>query len=200
MKNLLLLLLLLPSSTYGQKFPQKPTNYVTTFDPLYLKNSFFTQQEEELLNVKLRAFKDSTGIPLFVYVTLNGPINTKETLAQQIFDTWSIALNGKGNGALLAIFTSDQEFTVAGNGLEAILPADICKEILDEEMTPHFQGKNFYKGIDAGIDKLLYYFKHQYEPPSLLENIKKNKFEIIGVTALMLPFIIGFLLKRKQRI
>ncbi len=199
MKNLLLLFLLLPVFIYGQDFPQKPTNYVTTFDPLYLKNSFLTQQEEELLNAKLRAFKDSTGIPLFVYVTLSGPINTKETLSQQIFDTWGIAQNGKGNGALLAIFTSDQEFTVTGNGLEAILPDGICKEILDEEMKLHFQDKNFYKGIDAGIDKLLYYSKHQYEPPSLLENIKKNKFEIIGATALLLPFIIGFILKRKQR-
>lgn len=199
MKNLLLLLLLLPSPTHGQNFPQKPTNYVTTFDPLYLKNSFFSQQEEELLNSKLRAFKDSTGIPLFVYVTLNGPIKTKETLAQQIFDTWGIAQNGKGNGALLAIFTADQEFRVVANGLEAILPADICNEILDEEMRPHFQDENFYKGIDAGVDKLIYYTKNQYEPPGLLEKIKKNKFEIIGATALLLPFIIGFLLKRKQR-
>ncbi len=197
MKNLVLLLLLLSSIAYGQEFPQKPTNYVTTFDPLYLKNSFLTQQEEELLNSKLRAFEDSTGIRLFVYITLNGPIKTKEILSQRIFDTWGIGQKGKG--ALMSVFTSDQEFTIVGNGLETILPADICMEILDEEMKPHFQEKYFYKGIDAAIDKLFYYSKHQYEPSSLFESIKKNKFEIIGATALMLPFIIGFLLKRKQR-
>ncbi|MEO7989388.1 MAG: TPM domain-containing protein [Chryseolinea sp.] len=198
MKNLLLLLLLFPLLAYGQEFPKKPVNYVTFFDPFYLKNSVLNQEEEELLNAKLRAFEDSTGIQLFVYITLFSPVS-QEVYSRKIFDTWGIGQKGKENGALIAIFTSDPTFTLVGPGLEAVLPIDICMEILDEEMTPHFQNENFYKGIDAGIDKFIYYSKHQYEPPSLLQNIKKNSPAIIGVAAIMLPFIIGFLLKMKRR-
>lgn len=202
MKYLILLLLLIPVLVNGQNFPLKPKNYVTRFDPSYSKNFALTQQEEDLLNAKLRAFEESTGIQLFVYITQYGPIKTKETLAQQIFNAWGIGQKDKNNGALIAIFTSDQEFVVVGRGLEAILNYDTCMEILDEEMSSHFQDKNFYQGIDAGIDKLVHYSKNQYEPPSLLEKIKKNRMEIIGMTALALPFIlgiIGFLLKNRRR-
>lgn len=202
MKYLILLLLLIPVLVNGQNFPLKPKNYVTRFDPSYSKNFALTQQEEDLLNAKLRAFEESTGIQLFIYITLHGPIKAKETLAQQIFNAWGIGQKDKDNGALIAIFTSDQEFVVVGRGLDSILNYDTYMEILDEEMTTHFQDKNFYQGIDAGIDKLVHYSKNQYEPPSLLVKIKKNRMEIIGMTALTLPFIlgiIGFLLKNRRR-
>jgi uncharacterized membrane protein YgcG len=195
MKNLILLILLLPILTYGQDFPQKATNYLTVFDPFYLKNSILNQEEEALINAKLRVFEDSTGIKLFVYITLFSP-TSKENYSQKIFDTWNI---GRSNGVLISIFTSDPTFTMIGNGLEAVLPYDVCMEILDEAMTSHFKDKNFYKGIDAGVGKLIYYSKHPYEPPSILEKIKKNKFEIIGAMALLIPFIISLFVKMKRR-
>ncbi len=157
------------------------------------------KQQEELLNAKLRAFEYSTGIQLFVYLTLNGPIKSKDVLAQQIFDTWGVGQKGKGNGALIAIFTSDQEFAIAGHGLNSLLPADIYREILDEEMTPFFNNENFYEGIDAGVDKLLYYSKHEYESPGLFDTFKEKVPVILGFAVLTLPFIIGFLIKMKRR-
>lgn len=204
MKNLLLPLLLLPLIIYGQNFPLKPKNYVTTFDPFFTKKIALNQQEEELLNAKLHAFQDSTGIQLLIYLTLTGPISqeSQETLGWEIFDAWGIGQKGKENGALISIFSSDRKFTMVGHGLEAILPYDVCMEILDEEMKPHFQDQNLYQGINASIDKFIYYSKHQYEPPSFIEKIKKNKMEIIGVGALTLPFIIGIiglLLKNRSR-
>lgn len=197
MKYLLSLLLLFPLLTYGQDFPKKPTNYVTSFDPFYLKNSVLNKEEEKLLNAKLRAFEDSTGIQVVVYLTLFSPAS-QQAYSQKIFEAWGIGEKGKEKGVLIAIFTSGPTFTMVGQGLETVLTYDICMEVLDEEMTPHFQDENFYRGIDAGVDKLIYYSKHPYEPPTLFEAIKKNILAIIGVSALLLPFIIGFLLKLKR--
>jgi len=172
MKYLTLLLFLCPLFTTAQKewwkeFPAKPDNYVT--DDADVLNS----REEELLNSKLRAFEDSTSNQLFIY--LAGSLNGKnlEDYSKKIFNTWGIGQKDKNNGILIAIFINDRKYRIQiGYGLEAALPSDLTLQIQDNDMRPHFKEKNYYEGIDAGVDQLIYFSKNAYVPPSPLKKIK----------------------------
>jgi uncharacterized membrane protein YgcG len=192
MKNFLLLLLLFPLLANGQGFPKKPTNYVTVFDPFYTNKSVLSKQEEELLNAKLRAFEDSTGNQLFVYLTYSLFGKNLEDHSREIFNTWGIGQKDKNNGILIAIFIRDRRYRIqVGYGLEAALPSDLCLQIQDEEMGPHFKKENFYKGIDAGIDQLIYYTKNKgvFKPRDPNEDLWTT---VYGASAIsLLLFIIN---------
>ncbi len=166
MKHFIFFLLLYPLLASGQDFPKKPTNYVTD------NANILTQREQELLNVKLRAFEDSTSNQLFIY--LDDRYNTDlEDYSKKIFNTWGIGQKDKNNGILIAIFVRDREYRIqVGFGLEAALSAELCRQIQDEHMGPHFKENNFYEGINAGVDKLIYYSRHEYKPPSPLEKMQ----------------------------
>jgi uncharacterized protein len=194
MKALFSILLLLPLLASGQKdwrkeFPKKPTNYVTD------DANILSPREEELLNAKLRAFEDSTSNQLFVYLD-DRYDNDLEDYSKEIFNTWGIGQKDKDNGILIATFARDREYRIqVGYGLEAALPSDLCKQIQDEEMGPHFKNENFYEGINAGIDKLIYYSKNKYEPPSPLQQMQ-IPLAVASVAGVVL-FIINFLSLKK---
>lgn len=163
LKKTLFILLFLPLFTFSQgRFPSKPDNYVTD-KALVLKDG-----EVNALNTKLRMFEDSTSNQIFVYITtsLNG--EDMAQLCQDMFHDWHVGQKDKNNGVLIAIFTDNHKFRIqTGYGLEGQLPDLLTKKIQDEEMRPHFKEGDYYAGIDAGIDKLIYYTKHTYvpEPP-----------------------------------
>lgn len=156
---LLYILLILSFVLKAERFPEKPDNYVTD-KALVLKDG-----EANSLNTKLRAFEDSTSNQVFVYITtsLNG--ENMEQLCQDMFHDWHIGQKDKNNGVLIAIFTDNHKFRIhTGYGLEGQLPDLLTKRIQDEDMRPHFKEENYYEGINAGIDKLIYFTKHTYIP------------------------------------
>ena len=171
MKYVIITLLLFPLLASGQKnwwegFPKKPDNYVTD------QQDILSQQEKDLLNAKLLAFEDSTSNQLFIYLAkgLNG--KNLEDYSKEIFNTWGIGQKDKNNGILIAIFIDDRVYRIqVGSGLEVALPSQLTLQIQDDEMAPHFKKTNFYAGIDAGVDRLIYYSKHEYEPPGAIEQL-----------------------------
>ncbi len=184
MKYLILLLLLFPFFVNGQKngwqgFPEKPDNYVTD------QEDVLSEEEKTILNTKLRAFEDSTSNQLFIYLAKNLNGKDLEDYSKEIFNTWGIGQKDKNNGILIAIFINDRQFRIQiGYGLEGALPSELTKQIQDEEMGPQFKKTKYYEGIDAGIDQLMYYSKHEYTPPSPIEKI---------LTPLTVSYSIGLL-------
>ena len=159
-KILLISIIFFTNAIFSQNsFPLKPKNYVTN------ETSVLTKEEEDLLNLKLKSFEDSTTNQLFVFIapSLNG--NAIEDICQDIFKTWQIGTNEKSNGVLIAIFIDDREFRIhTGYGLEGALPDLLTKRIQDEVMRPKFKTNDYYDGINQGIDKLIFYSKNEYKP------------------------------------
>ncbi len=183
MRYLIPLLILFPLLANGQGFPQNPTSYVTTFDPLYTNKSFLSKQEEEWLNTKLRAFEDSTSNQLFIYVTASLYGKNLEDYSREIFNTWGIGQKEKNNGILIAIFINDRKYRIqVGYGLEAALPTELCRQIQDKYMGPHFKEGNYYEGINAGVDKLIFYSRHENKPPTAIERM---------LTPILIMFLVG---------
>lgn len=158
-------LFLLSGSIYAQDFPVKPTNYVTD-DADVLSIS-----EERALNSKLKAFEDSSSSQLFIYIASSLDGKTIGSISQEIFHEWHIGKEGKNNGILITIFTDDHKFRIhTGYGLEGVLPDLLTKHIQDNDMRPLFKENKYYEGIDKGVDQLIYYSKHEFNPSDIEES------------------------------
>ncbi|HRI80014.1 MAG TPA: TPM domain-containing protein [Cyclobacteriaceae bacterium] len=145
---------------WREDYPEKPVNYVTDLEHI------LSDREASALNAKLRAFEDSTSNQIFIYLAKNLNGENLEDYSQTIFNQWGIGQKDKNNGVLIAIFINDRKFRIqVGYGLEKALPSDLTLQIQDEEMGPHFKERDYYEGVDAGIDKLIYYTRHEYTPP-----------------------------------
>lgn len=89
-------------------------------------------------------------------------------LSQEIAGAWDIGQKGKINGVLITVFINNHKFRIhTGYGMEGILPDLLTKRIQDEDMRPSFKQNNYYEGINNGVDKLIYYSKHEYNTNSL---------------------------------
>ncbi len=192
MKKALLLFFLFPLLTHAQDFPQKPDGLITDFDPFYSNNKALNQREVELLTAKLNAFEGSTGIQLLIFLTSQRPIST-DAYARKIFSTWQLGQADK-RSMLLSVFTGEPTFTFhTVRAIEAEWSNEECMEILGRAMSPDFAEGNFYASLDAGINTLMYYAKHGYESPGVLEQLKEKIPATLGIAVLTLPFIIGLL-------
>ncbi|MDX2174084.1 MAG: TPM domain-containing protein [Bacteroidota bacterium] len=161
MRQILVTLFFLVLKLGAQNFPQQPLNYVTD------NAAVLSSQQEELLNAKLKSFEDSTSTQIFVYLetSLNG--KNLEEYSKTIFNTWGIGQKDKNNGVLIAVFIEDRKYRIqVGFGLEKVLSSELTKQIQDEEMRSFFRDKNYYGGIDVGVNKLIYYSKNEFKPRS----------------------------------
>ncbi len=185
MKYLLLLLILF-------QLPQRPANYVTDEDEI------LAQWEEDALNEKLRAFEESTTTQIFVLVAKSLHGQDIEELSKKIFNKWGIGQKDKDNGVLIAIFVDNRAQRIqVGYGLESTLPSSLLTEIQEDFMNPQFKEGNYYRGIDAGIDQLIYYSSHTYTPKSPNYDLWVIIAWIAGVSVIL--FAINMFLLRKLK-
>lgn len=200
LRKTLLALLLLPFFTFSQeRYPVKPDNYVTD------RANSLNSEQVNALNTKLKAFEDSTSNQIFVYITssLNG--EDLQQLSQDIFHNWHIGQKGKNNGVLIAIFVEDHKFRIqTGYGLEGNLPDLLTKKIQDEHMRPKFKEKDYYGGINDGIDQLIYFCGHQYvadkDSTIIVENYWQSWLIGYSVNALFLILYIRNVLRGKKNL
>lgn len=158
LKRLILLLFLLPCLLAAQ-YPAAPHNYVTD------EAGVLSREQQQALNLKLKEFERTSSNQIFVYLapSLNG--KSLEPVSQELFHNWHIGGKDKDNGVLIAVFVNDHQFRIqTGYGLEGSLPDLLTKKIQDETMRPYFKQRDFYTGLDQGIDRLIYYTAHVYEP------------------------------------
>lgn len=165
MRFIIIFIFLFSGLIQAQNFPAKPLNYVTD------EADILSTDEERALNSKLKAFEDSTSNQLFVYITSSLDGNAIESISQDIFHEWHIGDAKKNNGILISIFVDDHKFRIhTGYGLEGALPDLLTKHIQDKDMRPLFKKNNYYEGIDKGVDQLIYYSKHEFNPTDIEES------------------------------
>lgn len=194
LKRFYFILLFLPIFVGAQNYPAKPSNYVTD------ETGTLTQEQQNTLNAKLKVFEDTTTNQIFVYMSasLNGQDMTQ--LCQDIFHEWHIGQKGKNNGVLIAIFKDDHKFRIhTGYGLEGRLPDLLTKRIQDEDMRPCFKEGNYYLGILAGVDKLIYYSGHEFTAETSSPDIFVWQGWLIAYVANVILLIIYLIKLRKKR-
>ena len=78
------------------------------------------------------------------------------TFATSLANKWGIGRKGHNDGVVLLIAPNERKVRIAvGYGLEKTLTNPVCKQIIDEQMLPHFREGDLPTGIQAGVDSLI---------------------------------------------
>lgn len=162
--RLLLILLIAFNLLYAQ---QQNSSYYknppAAYSPVNDYAALLSVKQQQLLTKKIRQFKDSTGNVL-VIITQNNLVDAKlnrryslEETALGYFNRWKIGDKDKNNGVLILVAREERQVRIAtGKGIDSILTDENCQHIINDYLVPSFKQKDYYKGLNDGINALAY--------------------------------------------
>lgn len=160
LKKIFLLFILLAATfrVFAQDFPEKPTTLVTDY------TNTLSDGDKQQLEQKLVNFDDSSSTQIAVVLIKSvGDYDISE-YAVQLGRKWGIGQKGKNNGILLLAAMEDHKVTIqVGYGDEGALPDITAKQIIDNDITPHFKQHDYYGGLNAATDDIIRYTKGEYK-------------------------------------
>ena len=141
-------------------FPEKP-NPVTFYNNLSVElPDFLSASEAQSLELKLKAFSDSTSNQIVVLIVDDLLGFEPWQYATEVGEKWGIGGEKEDNGVIVLIKPTGgagerKTFIATGRGLEAVIPDFTCSEIVNNEMIPSFKNGDFYYGINVATDVLM---------------------------------------------
>lgn len=97
-----------------------------------------------------------TGNQIVVAIVKSLDGKTIDEYAVDLFRHWGLGQKDKNNGVLLLIAPQDRKMRIeVGYGLEANLTDARCANIINNDLRPAFQNKDFKGGIKAGVVKII---------------------------------------------
>ncbi|MGA2583296.1 MAG: TPM domain-containing protein [Tepidisphaeraceae bacterium] len=169
-----LLGLLLPGiSRAAEVIPPVPDKYFNDYAGVV------PQSDADQFNQQLAQFERDTSNQIVVAVFPK--MQTDSDIADYTFrieQSWHVGQKDKNNGAVLFVFIQDRKLFMQVNyGLEGALPDATCKEIIDQEITPHFKTGDYSGGLAAGINAMLAATKGEYKGNGSTVNDRQTNFD-----------------------
>lgn len=161
-KNIFLIFFLLLAclSVRAQDIPPRPS-------PPKLVNDLANQlnpTEEAELERKLVAYDDSTSTQITVVIVPSVEPYAIADYAFKLGREWGVGQKGKNNGVVLLWAPDDRKvFIATGYGVEGAIPDAIAKRIVSQEIIPEFKNKQYYRGLDRGVDAIMRYAAGEYQ-------------------------------------
>ncbi len=116
------------------------------------------------LDAELTQFERDTSNQLLVAIYPHMQSDSSiEDYTVRVAQKWGVGQKDKKNGAVLFIFSQDRKlFIQVGYGLEGALPDALCKQIVENEITPRFRAGDFTGGVTAGVHAMIAAVKGEY--------------------------------------
>ncbi|MCX5660810.1 MAG: TPM domain-containing protein [Planctomycetota bacterium] len=192
LSHLLLLLLLCSSALAAEVMPPAPTRYFNDYA------SVVPAADAERINTKLEDLEkaSSNQIVVAVYPTMQTE-SSIEDYTFRVKEKWHVGKKGKDNGAVLFVFVKEHKLWIQTNyGLEASLPDALCKQIVDEEITPRFKAGDFAGGLDAGVNAMIAATKGEYKGTGTTVNQTPSFWVVFRACGffLIVAIIVGFIM------
>ena len=167
MKRLLFILTLfvstIASAQVEKVIPSRPSSQVAVLD----KAGILTSAQEDGLNKKLTDYKDSTSSEIAVVTVSSLEGYSVEDYAIAVGREWGVGGKQFNNGIVMLVAVDDRKITIqVGYGLEGAVSDLVAKSIIDNDITPNFKNKNYYRGIDTGIDDIIRAAAGRYKAPA----------------------------------
>ena len=111
----------------------------------------------QALNAELAQFERDTSnqVVVAIYPKMQSD-SSIEDYTVRVAQAWGVGQQGRKNGAVLFIFSSDRKlFISVGYGLEGVLPDVTANRIIREDVAPAFRDGRFAAGINAGVDRVI---------------------------------------------
>ncbi|MEG1717950.1 MAG: TPM domain-containing protein [Bacteroidales bacterium] len=143
------------SSVQMEVIPPKP-------NPAHLVNDYagvFSMDQIRDLEQKLVAFNDTTSNQITLLTVSDLGDYDPAQFAYEVGEKWGVGNKKYNNGIVLLIKpkneTKGQVFIAPGYGLEAALPDITCKQIIENEMIPHFRENDYYGGVVQALQIIM---------------------------------------------
>jgi uncharacterized protein len=157
---LMLFCFLLPvPSRAAEVIPSAPAKYFNDY------GNVVSQADADQFNQQLVQFERDTSnqIVVAVYPIMQSDSDVAD-YTFRVKETWHVGQKVNNNGAVLFVFIQDHKLFIQVNyGLEGALPDATCKQIIDQEITPHFKSGDYTGGLRAGINAILAATKGEYK-------------------------------------
>ncbi|MCX7820762.1 MAG: YgcG family protein [Brevinematales bacterium] len=162
--------LLIFSVAFSFNIPQTPEGRVNDYTSTLSKN--FIQK----LEAKLEAFELKTQNQIVVVLIESLEGEDIESFSMKLAEKWKIGKKNMDNGVILTIAMKERKIRIeVGYGLEDKLTDAFSSDIIRNTIAPSFKEKNYEKGIEEGIDRIISIIS-----PELNENID-NTTEIVKI-------------------
>ena len=172
------------------ELPKRPIGMVNDFGNL------LTNQEEVILEQKLRNYRDTTSNVIAVAVLNNLAGLQREEAATYLFNTWQMWEAERYNGVLILISVQERELQIeVGYGLEGAIPDVMANRVVQDILVPALQSGQFYQGLDRATSALMQLASGEYEA---VENARGSE-EGFPVDLLILLVLILFFIFSKGR-
>nr|MBA3900434.1 TPM domain-containing protein [Bacteroidota bacterium] len=142
------------SGVFAQKgIPERP-------QPAKLVNDYanvLSDQQKSYLERKLVYFSDTTGTQVAIVIVNSLEGYDRSEFTYEIHKKWEVGQAGKDNGIVIMVKPKlGQEqgmaFISTGMGLEGVIPDITVKQIIENEMIPHFKNNNYFEGLNNAAD------------------------------------------------
>jgi uncharacterized protein len=165
------------SGAFGQKIPNQPI-------PSRLVNNlsiefpdFINSIEQEKLEQKLQSFSKESSNQIIIVIVDN--LNDYEPweYATLLGEKWGVGQKKEDNGIVILIKPTGgiggrKLFIATGRGLEGAIPAAICNQIIERELTPNLKAGKYFTALDQTTNVLMALAKGEYDSS---QYAKKNK-------------------------
>ena len=191
MRSIFLFAALLPTlAMAAEVMPPKPDAYFN--DYAHVASSATATE----LNQKLEQFERDTSSQILVAVYPKMESDSSiEDYTVRVAQSWGIGQKGKDNGAVLFVFVQDHKMYIqVGYGLEGALPDGLAKQIIENELKPHFRDGDFDGGLRAGVSAILQATKGEYKGTGRTAAGRSR--QTISPNAIWIALVIIFILTR----
>lgn len=138
--------------------PAQPTGMVNDYADM------LTPNEENLLERKLRTYRDTTSnvVAIAILESLQG--NSKEEVATELFNNWRMWEDERYNGVLILISEQDRQLRIeVGYGLEGAIPDAMANRIVQDILVPNLRSGTVYAGLDRATNTMIQLASGEYE-------------------------------------
>lgn len=121
-------------------------------------SGWLTPSEKDALEAKLLQYDDSTTTQIVVVIRPDIGDYDKASYAFELGNRLGIGRKSKNNGVVMFIKSEPPDrgiFIATGYGTEGALPDITAGQIIRNTMGPYFRQKQYYQGIDAGINDII---------------------------------------------
>jgi uncharacterized protein len=154
----LLFALLLGSARSAEVIPAAPRDHFNDYAGVV--HTAAAQHLESELTQFERTSSNQLLVVIYPHMQSDSSI---EDYTVRVAQAWKVGLKDQKNGAVLFVFSQDRKLYVqVGYGLEGVLPDALCKQIIENEITPHFRQGDFDAGLEAGVTALIAATRNEY--------------------------------------
>jgi uncharacterized protein len=168
---LLLLLLVTGTQLYAQRAPYYPEAIGLTSD---YEHTFTKEQIHQLDSAVISMLRFTRNVPKYknielAVITVTDSMfgNTFEMsdYASKIGEAWGVGGTAQPNCAIVLAYSKSlrKVALVTGDGLDTILPANICNGILVNVMAPQFKQGNYFQAMLMAVGTIKEYLILHYQ-------------------------------------